>query len=239
MLYDKVPVRLPSFRLLALAIGLIVAFVLTVSAAADARAATDDGHKVYVCKYVGTPGEDERLQTGQNPIEVSVHAIGEPVVVGAYFNDAQGRSFVLGFVPMSPEPTRLDCPGGTEPSPSPSATTEPSSEPSVEPTPSNSPSPQPSATPSPTQSATPTPEPTPSSSVTPSTEPTPVPSVSPTAPAVTLTPRVPTVTAPPTDTATATSVPTTGPDSGMLFWLSLIGTVAYLLIFKFKRPYRT
>ncbi|MFY9227700.1 MAG: hypothetical protein WAO28_00005, partial [Candidatus Microsaccharimonas sp.] len=31
--------------------------------------------KVFVCKYVGTPGVDERLQTGNNPISVSVNAI--------------------------------------------------------------------------------------------------------------------------------------------------------------------
>src|SRR4029078_2879368 len=31
--------------------------------------------KVFVCKYVGTPGADERLQTGDNPISVSVNAI--------------------------------------------------------------------------------------------------------------------------------------------------------------------
>ncbi len=66
--------------------------------------------KVYVCKYVGTPGVDERLQTGQNPIEVSVNAVPQPVVIGSYFPDAQGRSYVLGFVPMVPEPTRDDCP---------------------------------------------------------------------------------------------------------------------------------
>ena len=27
--------------------------------------------KVFVCKYVGKPGVDERLQTGDNPIDVS------------------------------------------------------------------------------------------------------------------------------------------------------------------------
>ncbi len=66
--------------------------------------------KVYVCKYVGTPNVDERLQTGQNPIEVSINSITPPVIVGAFFADAHGRSFVLGFVPMVPEPTAADCP---------------------------------------------------------------------------------------------------------------------------------
>jgi LPXTG-motif cell wall-anchored protein len=78
----------------------------------------DDEKKVYVCKFVGTPGEDERLQTGQNPIEVSVNAIedwdgeGAPPV-GYEFADAQGRSVVIGTVPMDPEPTILDCVGPT------------------------------------------------------------------------------------------------------------------------------
>src|SRR5512135_1073434 len=70
----------------------------------------DSRGKVYVCKYVGIPGIDERLQTGQNPIEVSVNTIPPPVVIGSYFPDAQGRSYVLGFVPMVPEPDREDCP---------------------------------------------------------------------------------------------------------------------------------
>lgn len=70
--------------------------------------------KVYVCKYVGTPGVDEVLQTGQNPIDVSANAIPEnPVVVGSYFADAQGRSFVLAFDTGQTPPTRADCPGGS------------------------------------------------------------------------------------------------------------------------------
>ncbi|MGC8635286.1 MAG: hypothetical protein ACP5VP_11645, partial [Candidatus Limnocylindrales bacterium] len=64
--------------------------------------------KVYVCKYVGTPYVDERLQTGQNPIDVSVNAIGEsPVVVGSYFKDAQGRSYVLAFDTGQTPPRQL------------------------------------------------------------------------------------------------------------------------------------
>jgi uncharacterized repeat protein (TIGR01451 family) len=52
--------------------------------------------KVFVCKYVGTPGVDERLQTGDNPIDVSVNAIPDYQGVGSWFADAQGRSYVLG-----------------------------------------------------------------------------------------------------------------------------------------------
>jgi hypothetical protein len=72
--------------------------------------------KVYVCKYVGSPGVDERLQTGQNPILVSVNAIPQnPVVPGSYFADSQGRSFVLAFDTGQTPPTADDCPGGTPP----------------------------------------------------------------------------------------------------------------------------
>ena len=73
--------------------------------------------KYFVCKYVGTPGVDERLQTGQNPIDVSGDAIAEqPVVVGSFFNDAQGRSFVLAEDVGQPTPDVSECPDvGTPP----------------------------------------------------------------------------------------------------------------------------
>jgi LPXTG-motif cell wall-anchored protein len=87
--------------------------------------ATDDDtpKKVYVCKYVGTPGDDEQLQTGNNPIEVSVNAIPDGAKPGDSFGDDQGRSYVLAYVPQSPEPTRSDCPtNGPNPSPTPTVT---------------------------------------------------------------------------------------------------------------------
>lgn len=87
------------------------------------------GDKVYVCKYVGTPGVNERLQTGQNPIEVSINAVPGAWSVGAYFNDAQGRSYVLGLVPQNPKPDINDCPQGDNPTPTPTPT------PSISPTP--------------------------------------------------------------------------------------------------------
>ena len=71
------------------------------------------GNKVWVCKYVGTPGVDERLQTGQNPISVSVNSIPDPegdgVHVGDEFTDAQGRSLVIAFDDGGPEPPP-ECP---------------------------------------------------------------------------------------------------------------------------------
>ncbi|HWT39709.1 MAG TPA: hypothetical protein VN081_00290 [Dongiaceae bacterium] len=45
---------------------------------------------VFVCKYVGKPGVDERLKDGKQPIRVKSSA-----TVGTWFNDAQGRSYVL------------------------------------------------------------------------------------------------------------------------------------------------
>lgn len=71
--------------------------------------------KVFVCKYVGTPGINERLQTGQNPISISVNAIKDFQGVGSYFNDAQGRSFVLAFDEGQEEPSVDECPGVEEP----------------------------------------------------------------------------------------------------------------------------
>src|SRR4029079_19021115 len=65
---------------------------------------------VIVCKYVGTPGADERLQTGDNPISVSVNAIPGGAFVGAYFADAHGRSYVLAYDVGQPEPAVSECP---------------------------------------------------------------------------------------------------------------------------------
>jgi len=61
--------------------------------------------KYFVCKYVGTPGVNEILQTGNNPISVSGNALTPPIVIGGYFNDAQGRSYVVAQDTRQPEPT--------------------------------------------------------------------------------------------------------------------------------------
>lgn len=61
--------------------------------------------KVFVCKYVGKPFVDERLQTGQNPISVSVNAIPiSPVTIYSEFADRQGRSLVIAFDTGQSEP---------------------------------------------------------------------------------------------------------------------------------------
>lgn len=51
-------------------------------------------HKSYICKMVGTPGQDERLQTGNNPIQVDRK---DNHTIGAMFVDAQQGSFVVGY----------------------------------------------------------------------------------------------------------------------------------------------
>jgi len=74
--------------------------------------------KVFVCKYVGTPGVDERLQTGQNPISVSVNSIQNNQwdgTVPGYFSDAHDRSYVLAYDEGQAEPDVSDCPAVTPP----------------------------------------------------------------------------------------------------------------------------
>lgn len=67
---------------------------------------------------------DEELQTGQNPISVDYKPGREP---GGYFNDAQGRSYVLEYDVGQDEPDVSECPppdtGGTTTTSSSSTTT--------------------------------------------------------------------------------------------------------------------
>jgi len=66
--------------------------VLAGPASADPSASAEgQPEKVFVCKYVGTPDVDERLQTGNNPIEVSVNAI--PIYTGQPASDLIGQEF--------------------------------------------------------------------------------------------------------------------------------------------------
>ena len=46
-------------------------------ATASTASADPEVHKVFVCKYVGEPGDDERLQTGNNPISTDTHYLSE------------------------------------------------------------------------------------------------------------------------------------------------------------------
>lgn len=66
--------------------------------------------KSYICKMVGTPGQGEVLQTGNNPIQRDRKA-GD--AIGTLFNDAQGGSYVVGFgypgEKQNKQPTLDDC----------------------------------------------------------------------------------------------------------------------------------
>jgi hypothetical protein len=81
------------------------ALMLSITAVASAgdkppKQEDKDPHKVYVCKYVGTPGEDERLQEGGNPIEVDSHALEGDGFAGTFpfeFSDAHGKSVAIGW----------------------------------------------------------------------------------------------------------------------------------------------
>ena len=167
----------------ALAVGGLTCLSMAVILAPDSKAAPLG--KVFVCKYVGTPGVDERLQTGQNPIDVSINAIPDYQGIGSYFADKQGRSFVLALDTGHNNPSVSECPGFVPP---------PSPTPSVTPT---SPSPT-ETTPEPTPTTT-TPEPTPTTTT---AEPTPT--------ETTPTPTETVPTTPPNDTPPPTSpTPTT------------------------------
>ena len=102
----------------ALAATLAVLGLVLLSAAGFANAPaqadkSDEPSKAAVCKYVGTPGTDERLQAGGNPIVVDRK---DWMQVGSYFQDAHGRSYVLSFLnPGDPEPSVNSCPTPEEP----------------------------------------------------------------------------------------------------------------------------
>jgi hypothetical protein len=167
----------------------IVPAVLTLSVLAAApAAATQPVHKSYVCKYVGTPGVNERLQTGRNPIFVDNHALlGKDGVtyVGQEFSDRHGRSVVIvaNTPKLNPEPTVADCPAVVTPTPTPTETVTPTPTGTVTPTPTVTPTETPSETPTLTPTPTPTETvispspttgaPTPSLSVTPPIDTTP------------------------------------------------------------------
>lgn len=106
--------------------------VLALVAFAPTSSATSEANNWYVCKWVGPPGNDETLQTGQNPIFVDENAImaetGLPTVsIGDAFADAQTHSRVIAgpYSPpgIDPEPV---CPVTTpSTSPPPVSTTPP------------------------------------------------------------------------------------------------------------------
>ena len=119
-------------RLLSVSAAATIAAVGLVAFSAPAHAAPANS-QVWVCKYVGTPGEDERPQTGNNPIRVSGNAADEDndgqVFVGDQFADAQGRSVIVQI--------EGEDPGLEACSPTPAPTTPPTDGPTDKPTPGN------------------------------------------------------------------------------------------------------
>jgi hypothetical protein len=117
-------------RLLSISAATTIAAVGLVALSAPAYAA-DANSQVWVCKYVRTPGGDEVLKEGQNPIKVSGNSVDKPkdgqVFVGDQFADAQELSVVVqidgddpGLDSCSPTP-----PPKTSPTPSPTGGTTP------------------------------------------------------------------------------------------------------------------
>lgn len=130
---------------LSAALGVFAAGGLVATLALPAAADELPAKKVFVCKYVGKPGVDERLQTGNNPISVSVNSIEGEVKVGAYFADKQGRSYVLAWDTRTGggqegEPSVDECPDPdaptpeVTPTPKPTPTTKPTTKPTSKPT---------------------------------------------------------------------------------------------------------
>ncbi len=113
-------------RLLSISAAATIAAVGLVVLSTPAHAA-DANSDVWVCKYVRTPGGDEVLKEGKNPIQVNGNSVDKDkdgqVFVGDQFADAQERSVVVqiegddpGAEICSPTP-----PPDSSPTPSPSA----------------------------------------------------------------------------------------------------------------------
>ena len=109
---DRPQLRLPAIkRTLIAAVAAISATTIGLAIGIDVGTATEttttQPNKIFVCKYTGTPGVDEVLQGGGNPISIAWQPGREP---GGYFNDAQGRSYVLAYDVGQPEPGVGECP---------------------------------------------------------------------------------------------------------------------------------
>lgn len=121
--------RLRSWRTRTAAVLTLVGAVfmgtgLVVVAGTASANAAPTVHKVFVCKYVGKPGVDERLQTGNNPISVDTNALEKDGFTAEYpsnaqfpfwFEDAQGRSVAFAWDAeqgdgQRNEPSIEDCP---------------------------------------------------------------------------------------------------------------------------------
>ncbi len=84
---------------------------VVVALAGDKVVGPNGEHQVVVCKYVGTPGVDERLQTGNNPITPDASSL--PGFTGTFpwaFADAQGRSIAIRWAADSHDGHISECP---------------------------------------------------------------------------------------------------------------------------------
>jgi hypothetical protein len=85
-------------RLLSISTAAAISAVGLVALSAPAHAAPTTS-KVWVCKYVRTPGGDEELKSGKNPISVSGNSVDKDedgqIFVGDQFADAQELSVVV------------------------------------------------------------------------------------------------------------------------------------------------
>ena len=109
---------LPTVKWTASAIAFVVATLGTFAAVALAVEGPNGEHQVVVCKYVGTPGVDERLQTGQNPIVVDANALEGIGFTGAFpfdFSDKQGNSTAIRWAASAQDGGITECPSPPEP----------------------------------------------------------------------------------------------------------------------------
>lgn len=120
--------RSATRRLLSTSAAATIAAVGLVALSAPAHAA-DANSQVWVCKYVRTPGEDEVLKPGKNPIQVNGHSVDQDkdgqIFVGDQFADAQGRSVVVQIGGENPGAGACSATPPPTPSPTPSPTTAP------------------------------------------------------------------------------------------------------------------
>jgi hypothetical protein len=102
--------------IITLAASILATFVVVASAAIACQTVPD--RKVAVCKYVGKPGVNEVLKSGENPIVVSINALvgpnGTMPTLGQSFSDAQGRSVVVALPGMA-LPEQGSCPAPVTP----------------------------------------------------------------------------------------------------------------------------
>lgn len=97
----------------ALVVGLFSNSLLATAVSAYSTNPKDSYDKVWVCKYVGTPGVDETLKTGNDGlISVNTNAIKDFKGLKSYFNDSQGRSYVVAWDNGKTKPPVSMCPDG-------------------------------------------------------------------------------------------------------------------------------